>query len=107
MDLLDYIAAQQARDEGLQRVTDHGEDYHARALSLIPGLRTVIGATFQGEDIRAALIDLIGHPHSHKLWGSIIRVAVKRGLIEGTGEYRACRSVRTHAHPTQVYAWPR
>jgi hypothetical protein len=106
VDLLDYLAAQQARDEGLQRVTDHGEDYHARALALIPTLRSAIGDTFQGEDIRAALVERIGHPHSHKIWGAIIRTAVKREIIIGTGEYRACRSVRTHAHPTQVYAWP-
>jgi hypothetical protein len=42
-------------------------------------------------------------PPSHKAWGSLPRVAVKRGLIESTGEYCATTSLKTHGHPALVW----
>ena len=58
-----------------------------------------------GEDIRRFLIEemQLEPPHHHNAWGSLIRTAVHRGLIGGTGRWTRMRGPKSHARPTQIY----
>jgi hypothetical protein len=59
---------------------------------------------FRFEQFRAAAPALgVAQPISHKAWGAIPRVAVKRKIIGPTNEYQAAQSEKTHAHPVRVW----
>ena len=42
-------------------------------------------------------------PVTHKVWGSLPRIAAKEGLIEDTGQYKKATSSATHAHPVKEW----
>ena len=72
------------------------------------GLRAIRGLPpdqYQGEQIRVLLLaqKSVEPPKTHHAWGSLINAAVKAGVLKTTGEYRATKEKRTHAHKTQVY----
>lgn len=59
---------------------------------------------FRFEEFRAAAPALgVKQPSSHKAWGAVPRVAVKRKIIGPTNEYQAAQSEKTHAHPVKVW----
>ncbi len=59
---------------------------------------------FRFEEFRAAAQERgWALPASHKAWGSLPRVAAKRGLIRPTGRYAKATSAATHAHPVAIW----
>lgn len=42
-------------------------------------------------------------PSSHKAWGAVPRVAVKRMLIQSTGRYEPAKSLKTHGHVVMIW----
>jgi len=92
-------AAIKARDEALAQVSDNAGDWIESALARIPRL----SGEMTGEDIRFALVALVGQPHHANAWGALIKTAKGRGLIENTGRYVPMRAANSHARITPVY----
>ena len=59
--------------------------------------------TFTGEDLRLRLETRIGKPHHHNAMGALVKQALKLGLIERTGGFRAMTEPKSHARMTAVY----
>jgi len=96
---LSIFAAIKARDEALAQVSDNAGDWIESALARIPTL----SGELTGEDIRFALVKIVGEPHHSNAWGALIRTAKGRGLIENTGHYVPMRAANSHARITPVY----
>lgn len=59
---------------------------------------------FRFEEFREwAIASGLPPPTSHKSWGGVPTLAVKRGLIEWTGGFSPARSPATKGHPVRVY----
>ena len=96
LSIFDAIAS---RDEALAQVSDNAGDWIESALARIPGL----SGEMTGEDIRFALVKIIGEPHHSNAWGALIRTAKGRGLIQNTGRYVPMRAANSHGRITSVY----
>ena len=92
-------AALKARDEALAQVSDNAGCWIETALSRI----STLSGEMTGEDIRFALVPLVGEPHHSNAWGALIKTAKGRGLIENTGRYVPMRAANSHARITPVY----
>ena len=88
------------RDAALIRVAKNSEDFFPRALAMIQSLGSWKGT---GEDLRI-LISQEVTPHSPNAWGSLVRTALRRGMIEPTGERRRMMVRDSHGRSTDVYA---
>jgi len=99
-DQLPLFTGSQLRDEALARLENHNIDWMTRGLIAIA---SHINTEMTGEDIRRILRRIIGDPTHHNAWGALISRAVKRGLIEPTGEWRPMQLPRSHARQTPVY----
>jgi hypothetical protein len=53
------------------------------------------------EDFRATRYK--DKPLSSNAWGSIPRIACRKGILRSTGSYRQANSPKTHRHPVMVY----
>lgn len=97
MDLFSGLAL---RDEALEVVADKAGKVWMEA-----GFRAIahLEGEFTGEDIRRIVGLVIGQPHHHNAWGSLIMNAIKRGLIIKTGQWLKMRDPRSHARMTPVY----
>lgn len=42
-------------------------------------------------------------PPDHHAWGTLPRMAIKRGIIRPTGQYEPAQSPKTHGHPVRTY----
>lgn len=59
---------------------------------------------FRFEEFRQGVIALgWDEPKSHKAWGCLPRLAVKRGLIAWTGKHVPALSAKTHGHYIKVW----
>jgi hypothetical protein len=113
MPLLDFIASVEARDAGLSQTSKNNREWLALALLQIE--QFAIGEHewsnlehgFIGEDLRTMLIPLIGKPSTPHCYGALVRTAIRRGLIEETGQLRAMKAVNSHARRSMVYRWRR
>jgi hypothetical protein len=111
--LLDYGAAQKARDEGIKEVSENNQTWMALALLQIEQFarthdgwaNTEHGVT--GEGIRVMLVPRVGHPNSQNCYGALIRTAIKRGLLVETGTLRAMKTEKSNARRTMVYRFGR
>lgn len=92
--------AETARDLALDKVAFNNAEWFDKVLMLIPSHSL---GEFTGEELRQRITPLMGHPSHHNAWGSVIRTAIKRGLIEGTGQYKKMTTVKSHARATAVY----
>ncbi len=99
MTQLSIFDALATRDKVLDRVSDNAGDWIESALARIPGL----SGELTGEDIRFALVKIIGEPHHANAWGALIKTAKGRGLIQNTGQYVPMRAANSHARITPVY----
>lgn len=55
--------------------------------------------SFKFEDFRSFATSAgLPHPNSHKIWGALPRIAIKRGMIAWTGEHVPAQSAKTHGH---------
>jgi hypothetical protein len=95
----DMFGAKVARDDALKRVADNAGDWMQRALVAI----TLLRGEWTGEDIRLSVSKVVGDPHHHNAWGSLIKAAISGHIIKPTGKYRAMRTVKSHARRTPVY----
>lgn len=95
-------AAEQRRDEILRNMIERHGPWNRRALSYIRVLTP--GEEFTGEQIKLSVLEMgLEPPEHHNAWGSVIKMALKRGMLEPTGEYRNTETVRSHARRTPVY----
>tara|TARA_R110000796_G_scaffold167313_4_gene284235 strand:+ start:9105 stop:9431 length:327 start_codon:yes stop_codon:yes gene_type:complete len=102
-DLFDWkppSSGEEARDEALTQVSENTGEWKDRAMNLIS---SVPMDTFIGEDIREHIVGKIGNPHSNNAMGALVMNAVRRGIIEPTGEYRKMRRKSSHARESKVY----
>lgn len=95
------------REDGIRRAKESERaEWFELAIQL---LRTFLaqlpaGAAFAFEDFRAFALGCgLCHPHTHHVWGSLPREAVRAGLIAWTGRYEPARSARTHGHPVKLW----
>ena len=93
--------ARKRRDKALERVTEHNATWMERAIERIYLLSP--GREVTGEDIRLFVREFTGEPEHHNAYGAMIRIAIARGLIKRTGEYRAMKTPKSHARRTPVY----
>lgn len=99
--LLDYAASVAARDEALNRVALHaGSEFMKAGLFAISNIK---GEDVTGEAVRVILIGQGIKPHHPNAWGSLVRQAIKLGLLIETGLYTKMTDVRSHARKTQIY----
>ena len=103
-DLFDYAASKAARDQGLEQVSMNATEFMAKALAEIAALPPGWHGT--GEDARRMIEGRGIEPHHHNAWGALIRTAVAKRILIGTGHYISMRSVKSHARRTQVYRRP-
>lgn len=103
-DLFDYAASKEARDQALEKVAMNSADFMSMALAEIEKLPPGWHGT--GEDARKMIIGRGIEPHHHNAWGALIRTAVAKRILVGTGQYISMRSVTSHARRTQVYRRP-
>ncbi|MBZ5673694.1 MAG: hypothetical protein LAP61_05550 [Acidobacteriia bacterium] len=102
-----------ARDAGLFQVQSNNLDWFALAMIELEeiakhGSRHWANIeTFTGETIRLMLAPMVGQPGSPNAWGSLIMHAVRKKLIEPTGQYVSMKLERSHARKTPVYRWAR
>jgi hypothetical protein len=97
----DLFTAAAARDAALATVEANAGTWPARALAAFADLG--FGRQMTGEQIRHEVGAMVGPPHHHNAWGALIAIAVKRRLVEKTGEYRKMQDVQSHARSTPVY----
>ena len=96
---IDFTAARQRRDTGIQQAIDHAQDlcfdWPERAYAFLEAFARE-NATFISEDVSdAAHADTrFPTPPTDRAWGSVYRKAASAGLIEQCG---AGRSRRRHA----------
>jgi len=95
---------QQARDEGIEEVRGHNETWMERCMHCLPDFRRARRREpFIGEDLRH-FCEMRGHvPKHHNAWGALLMNAVRRGIIEGTGQYRQMEDKSSHARASQLY----
>ena len=112
--LLDWKPpAEVLRDSALAQVRANNDEWFSLAMIELEeiarqGSRTWANIeTFTGETIRQMLAPTVGHPKSPNAWGSLIMHAVRKKLIEPTGDYVKMRMERSHARRTPVYRWVR
>lgn len=99
-------ASAQLKEQGQLLAIQHaGQSWTDHAMTLLADfLRDEAGDVFRWEQFRAyALFRGLPQPPSPNAWGSLPRIAAKRGLIVATGRYEAARSERTHAHPVMLW----
>ncbi len=92
--------AQEARDEGIARVSSPNAKWMGDALDAISAIQ---GGLLTGEDIRLKVGAYVGQPTHHNAWGALIRTATARGLLAKTGMFRQMRVKQSHARITPVY----
>jgi len=102
MNLLDLIAATDARDEALAKVSAATDTQWATEVwAIILDLAT---DTFTSDDIWQALEDRgLPTPREPRALGAILRQAATDNLIAATAEYRPSHRVACHARPIRVW----
>jgi len=104
-DLFDFASARGERDRALSQVSENNEEWMIRALRILPRLKDRYHNGATGEEIRLALVELVGPPKHHNAWGALIRTAVIHQILADTGEVSQMRTPRSHARRTPVYVW--
>lgn len=101
-ELFDKFKGKQLRDKGIERVSEHNNDWLARCI----GEAIIFVASredFTGEDIRFRCEAYVGSPKHPNAWGALTKSLVSRKIIQPTGEYRTPRDKSSHARMIQVY----
>jgi hypothetical protein len=99
----------QARKEaGQQLALFHAGDWTDTAIACFvefcKARKTSGQRSFKFEDFRGfAITSGLPSPVSHKVWGALPRIAVKRGLIAWTGQHAPAQSAKTHGHYVKTW----
>jgi len=104
MNLLDLIAATEAKNEALTQVTANADPQWATACyNIIVSIATTTTA-FTTDNIWQALHDAaLPTPHEPRVLGAILRQACADGLITPTDTYIPSARVACHARPIRVW----
>lgn len=102
--LFDYAESQRAKESSLALVAENAGPWtdDARAY-LKKWCAEREGHEVTGEDVRLALTQAGLVPHHPNAWGSLIRIAVKDGLLGHSGNWRPMQAVKSHGRMTPVY----
>lgn len=102
-DLLDLVAAMEARDDALRQVSDHADPewfYHA--------LHVVWCLAIQLEEFTTDDVwDHIGHAastHEPRALGAVMKRASSLGYVKATDRYRPSARAACHARPVRIWA---
>lgn len=100
---LDFL--KQVTDKAIQRAVDHADAVHNawsdRAYEfLVEFIRN--NPSFMTEDVRYAAQGIVLTPPSLRAWGSVIRRAVKAGLIKHVA-YRNVKNINAHSALASVW----
>ncbi len=93
--------AEKRRDEALDRVAGNNPGYVEMAIAVIRQLP--VGWTGIGEDIRTIAEKRLGLPSHHNVWGAIVRMAAKDGLIVKNGQRKNMTGTRSNARESAVW----
>lgn len=105
---LDYKAACEARDAGIQVATDHANavnlNWSDKAYEKLKEFLNTWVGEFQGEDVRsyAAIDDDFPLPPSERAWGGTLRKAAFAGLIKKVG-IKSTRNPKAHCANSAVW----
>jgi hypothetical protein len=88
-----------ARDSGTAlALANAGEAWHSMASDLAFGLFNRLGRPALFEEVRVLVqMCMREKPPSPNAWGALVLSMSRQGLIERTGEWRNCRSYKSHA----------
>jgi len=102
----DLFEAAAARDAGMARATQSNAWWFSQAFDLLasPTFQNRL-ASFTGEDLRQEVEIHIGPPTTPNAVGTLVMLALKRGLIEKTGAFVPMKLKASHARITPVYRW--
>jgi hypothetical protein len=98
---IDLFGAREARDEGMKKVASRSPDYIDGGMALIANLPN--GSEATGEDIRLKCITSglrYHHPNAH---GTLIRMAVERGMLRHTGKWQQPKVKNSHGRKIPIY----
>jgi len=98
-DAVGRLPAEAARDKALEKVAK--AKFREEVLAMIEGLPP--GSVVTGEDIRLTGTALEIKPHHPNAWGAVVMHAIRKGMLEATGEMRKPKTVKSHARKIQVY----
>ena len=87
------------RDDALESVRFNAGLWFDRAMVCVKTLK----GTKTGEEIRLEIEPLIGPPHHHNAYGSLISQAIKARYLTPTGVWRKMRTPKSHARRTPEY----
>ena len=90
----------EARNKGIAKVSAGSPTWIQSAhehLHLYPG------DTATGEDLKVFLRDILLEPHHVNCYGAMIRSALTKGLIKGTGVFVKMKLKESHARKNEVY----
>lgn len=104
MDQPSLFEARAARDVGIAKTTKKNSEWMQRALDMLPKLRGLGIAEFTGEMARVKLRQIgLEDPTNAHAWGTMIRAAMKRGVVADTGKVVQMFGERSHARRTPVW----
>jgi hypothetical protein len=98
----DLTEGRRLRDEGHDRVTQHNERWHDRAMAELLKFAGS-GQLMRGEEMRALIVECVGHPEHHNAWGALVRHACLAGIIDDTGSVSPAQSKKSHARRMPIW----
>jgi len=103
MNLLDIIAATEARDAAIARVASATDaDWKAEVWAVIEGF--TVGEEFTTDSVWQACADRgVTPPREPRALGAIMVEAARSGVVAATDRYVASRRVACHARPIRVW----
>ena len=78
------------------------EKWHDQAVQVVAGLRGS-SLVLSGEDIRAWTEGRVGPPAHHNAWGSVIRKAARKGVLQPTGQFIPAKHREAKGRMTQLW----
>lgn len=101
---LDAARAKAERDAAIEQVASRAELRWLEAAQEAIRDVAATASTFTVDDVQALLAERgVVQPEEGRAMGAAIRWAVRNGLIEATGEYRASAQPQCHANPRPVW----
>lgn len=102
-DLLDLLAAQEAKAEAIQRAGAHARpEWKEAAARVIHDLALTL-ETFTTDQVWEALANYPQATHEPRALGALMQEAAKAGAISATNEYRNSARPACHSRPVRVW----
>lgn len=102
-DLLDLLAAQQAKAEAIERVRENAKpEWKEAAAQAIRRLALRLD-TFTTDEVWEALAEYPQATHEPRALGALMQDAAKLGLIKASANYRPSARPACHSRPVRVW----